>query len=73
MLRPGTEPPFKFKNPSSELESMKERIEEESEQKAEILKQLSRPRPRFSCGGLGMRPSVWAGLTSPRATRPSWA
>ena len=44
MLRPGTEPPFKFKNPSSELESMKERIEEESEQKAEILKQLSRPR-----------------------------
>ena len=44
MLRPGTEPTFKFKNLSSELESMKERIEEESEQKAEILKQLSRPR-----------------------------
>ena len=32
----------KFKNLSSELESMRERIEEESEQKAEILKQLSK-------------------------------
>ena len=32
----------KFKNPCSELESMRERIEEESEQKAEILKQLSK-------------------------------
>ena len=32
----------KFKNLSSELESMRERIEEESKQKAEILKQLSK-------------------------------
>ena len=32
----------KFKNLSSELDTMRERIEEESEQKAEILKQLSK-------------------------------
>ena len=50
----------KFKNPCSELESMRERIEEESEQKAEILKQLSKAqaeiqlwRSRNETEGLG--------------------
>merc|ERR1719320_1989862 len=38
----------KFKNLNSELETLRERIEEESEQKAEILKQLSKDRLKFS-------------------------
>ena len=50
----------KFKNLSSELETMRERIEEESEMKAEILKQLSKAqaeiqlwRSRYETEGLG--------------------
>ena len=50
----------KFKNLSSELDTMRERIEEESEQKAEILKQLSKAqaeiqlwRSKYETEGLG--------------------